>query len=171
MGHSLGGSVLLRILPPVVFAGRYQPLGPRTPVVTLNAAIGADALRDYYSPLTQLKSSRPPLGRMHCIARLDANAQIWAWADRPGFMALSRSSEALSIVCPQGRVRDHCFATKSGHAGDRSLQRRQQIHDFAEEPTLPPVVEITNHIEAPLGYRYVASWFLVPPPPPSKCNV
>ncbi|MET1532671.1 hypothetical protein [Burkholderia sola] len=52
-GHSLGGRILSRALLPT-FMKTDQPLGEKTLIVTLNAAIGADAYYDLYHDSTRL---------------------------------------------------------------------------------------------------------------------
>ncbi len=47
------------------------------------------------------------LSDTYCVCRLGPKDQIPTWADGEGFVTISRSSEELSIVCPQSRVPDH----------------------------------------------------------------
>ena len=46
---------------------------------------------------------RPVPGR-YAVARLPADAAIPSWADGPGFVAIARADDELTIVCRQDRV-------------------------------------------------------------------
>lgn len=76
-GHSLGGRLLSRTLLPDVFENKYQPLGPRTLVATLNAAIGADAFRDLYRAPYAAQADQMPTWLN--ITSLDDWATGWSY--------------------------------------------------------------------------------------------
>ncbi|MEX1020492.1 MAG: ACT domain-containing protein [Litorilinea sp.] len=57
-----------------------------------------------------------------CICRLAPSAPIPAWAAQPGWVAITRTTEELSIVCPTSRLPEHMEQNIKVNRGWRCLQ-------------------------------------------------
>lgn len=181
-GHSLGGRILTRAFQPDFTKGQVRPLGDRTLMVTINAAVGADCFTPSFGRTAH--PNHPPTWLNFTSDNDAVTSSYYGWARRLGYTNacnenLSESAKTIGHYDPylthfvSFKQRQTAFAPAKRRQTTLVPAKRRQI-TFVPAPPNAEVVETNprwflgtpqNHLLAYLWRKPLSEC----PPPQSSC--